>query len=101
MASGIQNWLNIYAEKKGNPSDEGENPMGSPNGDMLRDPLSNSLSLLKVQLECSTPYLLLQLNRTPVSEEINPLLRIYCVFSAGWEIAFLERKKWIGEKDLP
>ncbi len=47
--------------------------MGPPNGDMLRCPLSNSLSLLKVQLEYSTRYLLLLSNSIPISEEINPL----------------------------
>jgi hypothetical protein len=48
----------IMAKKKRNPSDVGENPMGSSNGDMLGYRLPNSLSLLNVQLECSTSHLL-------------------------------------------
>jgi hypothetical protein len=59
--------------------------MGSPNGGMLHCFLSNALSLLKVQLECSTSYPLPRLNLIPISEEINPLQRKVCVFSADWE----------------
>ena len=72
-------------KKKRNPSDVGENPMGSSNGDMLSYLLSNSLSLLNVQLECSTPYLLPRLNLIPISDEINSPGENICVFSAGCE----------------
>ena len=61
----------FMVKKKRNPSDTGENPMGPSNGDILRYSLSNSLSLLEVQLECSTPYPI-PLNGIPILEEINP-----------------------------
>ena len=59
--------------------------MGSSNGDMLRYSLSNSLALLKVQLECLTAYLLPRFNFISISEEINPLQKDLCVFSRCWE----------------
>ena len=52
-------------KKKRNPSDAGGNPIGSSNGDMLGYRLSNSLSLLNVQLEFSTPYLITMIESYP------------------------------------
>jgi hypothetical protein len=80
-------------KKKRNPSDVGENPMGSSNGDMLSYLLSNSLSLLNVQLECSAPYLLPRLYLIPISDEINsPQEKIFVFFQQVVNAALLTRQ---------